>query len=222
MNYIEKIVFEISRIKEIVETWNGADNIAEIERQLVKDYLSRVYDKICRLKVEEKKENIQPETVNIVKKTVPEKFVEKPQTEFVAEIISKPKQTEQKQTIQMPKIEAGNANTAHEPHVTLGETLQKTKRFRFLSDDFDEKDDMILTPIENLAKGIGLNDKFLFSKELFDGNSQKFNAAIQVINEMNSFEEAESYIAENFSWHPGNIIAKHFITLVRRRFLKSK
>jgi hypothetical protein len=90
-----------------------------------------------------------------------------------------------------------------------------------LSDDFEEKDDVLLAPIENLAKGIGLNDKFLFSKELFDGNSQKFNAAINAINAMNSFEEAEEYINANFSWQQNNVV-KHFMNLVRRRFLELK
>jgi hypothetical protein len=37
---------------------------------------------------------------------------------------------------------------------------------------------------------------------------------------MNSFEEAEEYINTNFSWSSGNSVAKHFMTLVRRRFLK--
>ena len=202
MNYIEKIVSDISHIKEIVEKWNGADNVAEIERKLVKDYLSRVYDKICRLRVSEKQENEQHKEINVAPQTVKET----PPTEPVLE--------------PQTQIESNKTNTVHETHATLGETLQKTKRF--LSDDFDEKEDVLLTPIENLAKGIGLNDKFLFSKELFDGNSQKFNATINAINELNSLEEAEEYINTNFSWSPSNNIAKHFMTLVRRRFLKIK
>lgn len=211
MNYIEKIVSDISRIKEMVEKWNGADDVAEIERKLVKDYLSRVYDKISRLRVGEKQEKEQIEIRDVVQKTVQEKPAEKPQTEPVWELET---------NIELPKIETTNTHTTQERHATLGETLQKTKRF--LSDDFDEKDDVLLTPIENLAKGIGLNDKFLFSKELFDGNSQKFNATINAINAMNSLEEAEEYINANFAWVQNNSVAKHFMTLVRRRFLKIK
>ena len=210
MNYIEKIVSDISRIKEMVEKWNGANDIAEIERKIVKDYLSRVYDKICRLRVDEKQEKEQAKVHDIVQKTVQEKPVEVPKTEPVLE---------KKQKIEPIKIELSNTNTNQESHVTLAESLQKTKRF--LSDDFEEKDDVLLTPIENLARGIGLNDKFLFSKELFGGNSQKFNATVNAINEMNSFEEAEEYINTNFSWSQNNVV-KHFMNLVRRRFLDSK
>ena len=220
MNYIEKIVSDISRIKEMVEKWNGADNVTEIERNLVKDYLSRVYDKICRFRVDEKHEKTQSEALNVVQKPKQEKPVEKLPPEPVVEPVTEQVQVKQKQKIEKEKHELNNVNTVREHQATLGEKLQKTKRF--LSDDFDEKDDVMMTPIENLSKGIGLNDKFLFSKELFDGNSQKFNSTINAINAMNSFEEAEEYINTNFSWSSSNNIAKHFMTLVRRRFLKSQ
>ena len=207
MNYIDKIISDISRAKEIIESWNVTVGVADIERKLVKDYLSRAYDKICRLRVDEKQVKTIPETHKAIQKTTHNQPVTKPQIK-------------QEEKIETPKAEQSKNLITQETKITLGETLQKTKRF--LSDDFNEKDDVLLTPIENLTKGIGLNDKFLFSKELFDGNSQNFNAAINAINAMNSFEEAEEYIKTNFSWSPNNNIAKYFMNLVRRRFLEPK
>ena len=41
---------------------------------------------------------------------------------------------------------------------------------------------------------IGLNDRFRFLNELFGSNSGEFNAAINQLDEMDSFEEAEDYL----------------------------
>ncbi|MDR1554275.1 MAG: hypothetical protein LBS69_12575 [Prevotellaceae bacterium] len=195
MNYIEKILSEISHVKEIVENWKNSGEIAEIERKIAKDYLARAYDKLSVVEFRNKKQT-----------TATEKE-EKP-TQKVEEKVSTDKT--------VTETEHVNETPQNEPAATLGETLQKSKRF--LSDDFAETD-VLLTPIKDLNKGIGLNDKFLFAKELFGGNAQQFGKTITVINEMNSIEDALEYIKNNFSWKENNTVVKHFITLVRRRFM---
>ncbi|MDR3227576.1 MAG: hypothetical protein LBT56_07900 [Prevotellaceae bacterium] len=218
MNYIEKTLSEISRIKEIVENWKSLENVSEIERKIVKDYLAHIYESLCVKPVSEMPDCEKTEVV-IEKKEekIETEKQEKTEVEKQVEIVLNTVKPEQKQ--EQPTIVVAHTDTDSTPTrtVVLGESLQKSKRF--LSDDFNEKDDVLLTPIENLSKGIGLNDKFLFSKELFGGNSQKFNTTIDVINVMNSFEDAMIYIQEHFSWSSSNPVAKHFMTLVRRRFM---
>ncbi|MDR2126361.1 MAG: hypothetical protein LBP63_05995 [Prevotellaceae bacterium] len=202
MNYIEKILTEISRVKEIIERWKNSDEIAEIERKIVKDYLSRIYDELSTAEFTGKKQTAESER----KEEKPINTVEEKQVE---EKISDSEITTRNTPVnEMPQPQASTA--------ILGEILQKSKRF--LSDDFAEND-VLLTPIKDLHKGIGLNDKFLFAKELFNGNAQLFGKTITIINDMNSIGEALEYIANNFSWHENNPVVKHFITLVRRRFM---
>ncbi|MDR2293370.1 MAG: hypothetical protein LBE11_07860 [Prevotellaceae bacterium] len=197
MNYIEKILTEISRINEIVEKWKKTGEIAEIERKIAKDYLARIYDKLSVVQVVNKK---QP-TVTEKKEERPAKTVE--EKNVISEVAT--------------KVTPVNETQQHQPATsTLGETLQKSKRF--LSDDFAESD-VLLTPIKDLTKGIGLNDKFLFAKELFGGNAQQFSKTVTAINDMNSIEDALEYIKNNFSWQDNSPVVKHFITLVRRRFM---
>ena len=45
-------------------------------------------------------------------------------------------------------------------------------------------------PITDLVKSIGLNEKFLFIKELFKNNSDDYNEAIQLLNSFNSITQA--------------------------------
>lgn len=44
--------------------------------------------------------------------------------------------------------------------------------------------------IENLSSGIGINEKFLFTNELFDGNTEHFLKTIEELNNCGSLNEA--------------------------------
>ncbi|HDP75202.1 MAG TPA: hypothetical protein ENN49_04915 [Bacteroidales bacterium] len=73
-------------------------------------------------------------------------------------------------------------------------------------------------PITDLAKAIGINDKFLFIKELFGGDADLYNQTIKHINQLTDLNEAIIYIHENFEWEADNETAMAFIDLVRRKF----
>jgi hypothetical protein len=72
-------------------------------------------------------------------------------------------------------------------------------------------------PVTDLRSSIGLNDKFLFIKELFNGRPDKYNQCIDKLNEASSFEEAMKFIEENCSWEEGNEVADRLLSLVKRR-----
>lgn len=73
-------------------------------------------------------------------------------------------------------------------------------------------------PITDLAKAIGINDKFLFIKELFGGDADLYNQTIKHLNQVTDLNEAIIHIQENFDWDPDNETAMAFIDLVRRKF----
>jgi hypothetical protein len=72
-------------------------------------------------------------------------------------------------------------------------------------------------PVTDLRSSIGLNDKFLFIKELFDGRPDKYNQCIDRLNQASSLNEAMEYIEENCSWEEGNEVAEKLLSLVKRR-----
>jgi hypothetical protein len=81
------------------------------------------------------------------------------------------------------------------------------------------------TPLKDLNKALGLNEKFLYINELFGGDVSKFQAAIKVLNDEKDFDAARSYIesqlVETYNWMKKvkQPIAKDFVKLVRRRYL---
>lgn len=75
--------------------------------------------------------------------------------------------------------------------------------------------------ISDLKAAIGINEKFQFINELFDGNMKEYTVAVDQINSFSSLNEAESYLAnleEVYKWKPDNHIAENFKDLVERRF----
>ena len=78
------------------------------------------------------------------------------------------------------------------------------------------------TPIKDLRKAIGINDRFVFVKELFRGDEAMYERSVKTINNFNIFSEAEYWIARELKhilgWDDDNATVKHFYQLVRRRF----
>ena len=76
-------------------------------------------------------------------------------------------------------------------------------------------------PIKDLKSAIGLNQKFLFMNDLFEGENELFNNAINKINSFNSLPEAIAFIDSNLSsaWDKENSSVLNFMDLVERRFM---
>lgn len=90
--------------------------------------------------------------------------------------------------------------------------------------------DLILThlklkPIQDLKSGIGLNEKFLFIRELFENDHQAYAQAVDALNGRQNIEEAEAYIANEllprYGWELEKEALLNFLHLVLRRFSNS-
>lgn len=78
------------------------------------------------------------------------------------------------------------------------------------------------TPVKDLRKAIGINDRFLFINELFRGDESVYERSIKTINSFNIFAEAEYWITRELKvklgWNNESSTVQHFDQLVRRRF----
>ena len=75
--------------------------------------------------------------------------------------------------------------------------------------------------VSDLKSAIGINEKFQFINELFDGNMKEYTVALDQINNFSSTNEANNYLAnlkEMYKWDSENSIAKQFTELVERKF----
>lgn len=83
-------------------------------------------------------------------------------------------------------------------------------------------DKINLTPISDIKSAIGINEKFQFINELFEGSAQLYNEAIALLNNCTGAEAARTlfhdYQIRN-NWDPANKAFLRFREYVERRYL---
>lgn len=86
-------------------------------------------------------------------------------------------------------------------------------------------DRLSLSPIADLTKALGINDRLLTVNELFGGDYAFFDESFRKLNSMSTFEEAKSYLKDNVvqdqDWlNPvKKERAKRFIKFIKRRYI---
>lgn len=89
--------------------------------------------------------------------------------------------------------------------------------------DFSLAGKLKKSPISDLKAAIGLNQRFLFSNELFNGNMEAFNRALNELNHLESIDDAQRYIeaqlAPSYQWNGESETVLEFVELVHRRFM---
>ncbi|MFT3681752.1 MAG: hypothetical protein QM791_15885 [Ferruginibacter sp.] len=83
-------------------------------------------------------------------------------------------------------------------------------------------DKLVDTPVKDLKKAIGVNDRFLYIKELFRGDEAMYERSIKTINSFSIWPEAEYWIRRELKtklgWVDTEPVVIQFDQLVKRRF----
>lgn len=79
----------------------------------------------------------------------------------------------------------------------------------------DLSDRLKVRPITNLSDAIGINDKFLFISEIFDGNKDAYSQAISRLDKAESLQDAMAIIMSYTGEKPENDAVIQLLDLVR-------
>ena len=71
--------------------------------------------------------------------------------------------------------------------------------------------------VHSLRDGIGLNDKFLMIRDLFDGDGEAYDEAINALDAMETFDDCMIHIIENYAWNPDSEGSKFIMQLLERK-----
>ncbi len=149
--------------------------------------------------VEEKTEETTIAPTNEVKPSPVQK------KESVSDTIIEVKQTPVQIPVAEPKIDEKKTVLKEESAKTLGESLGGEKKSvnDIIANHKESKlqQTLIGKPIEDLTKSLGLNDRFMFQRELFEGNADIMKQTLLQLNEMPDFNSAQSFISSNFNWN---------------------
>jgi hypothetical protein len=116
-----------------------------------------------------------------------------------------------------------------------GKILKKTPESTIIADKFshltnrfneqlggmksdDDMSDILKTkPIANLSEAIGVNDRFLFIREIFDGNKDAYTQAILRLDNAESLTDARAIIMSYTGDSNENDAVKQLLDLVKRK-----
>ncbi len=73
-------------------------------------------------------------------------------------------------------------------------------------------------PLTNLSEAIGINDRFLFIREVFNGNHEAYNQAINKLDNSVSLEDAKAVIMSYSGDNKETDAIRHLLSLVKRKF----
>lgn len=101
----------------------------------------------------------------------------------------------------------------------LGDSFLKGKSVNDLITDQNKLEFKLSNrPVSSIQTAIGINDRFQYIRELFDGDNQKFLEAVKTLDSKQNIKEAVDYLRNNFKWKKNETSLK-FVNLVKRRFI---
>jgi len=207
------------------------DGIPQIEMDLLKMNVVRLYDDLCSLdkiskgipaivkmpgspsllKIKPAEGKVKPKEEKKEDTVAPKPLAAAKEKETMSEKAPKAKEIP-------PKLNPPARNT-----LDLFSTAGKTA-----ADQFANEDDRSLASrlqqnkLEDIKTVIGINDKFAFIHELFGGNLKEYNDAITTLNAMSSLEEAERYLAsleQDNNWKEMRETYLKLVQFTRRKFM---
>lgn len=130
-------------------------------------------------------------------------------------------------TNEIPTLDHQKAYTATEPVEVFEFNKTLANKVESLNEKLKEERVEVVnalqgTPIRDLKKAIGVNDRYLFVQDLFRGDENMYERSLKTINGFNIYPEAQYWIQRELkvklSWPDNSDTVKLFDQLIKRRF----
>ena len=236
---LDIILQDLKELDRLLRTFSGKDHIPEAFIHLAQSKVSGIANEVGLLGSLAKSSSqttAAPETTpqpesepTPITAPAPEPE-EEPKMEQTEELTEEAQEQSKVESKEQPKVESKLQKPTVAPPSSpeapgtekkvLGELLGKDRT------SFNEKlgngqgngSNKVLSPITDLRKSLGINDRFFFQRELFNGSSDVMNQTLDQLNQMNSLSSAKSFLAANFKWKPDQEAVHAFMDLLERRF----
>ena len=229
---VQELLKELRLQVEVLKT--DSSGTSQLELDLMKEKIRSIYDILNDVKIETQKEKQividtipqpEPEIENLKE----EEVIPETKPEFVLEI---EKETAAEGEV-FDKEEEPPSSSPSEPTLSLfEEPVEKSDDKKLVGEKFAEE-----KPIEpigetiqnkkivNLKLAIGINEKFFFLNELFDGKMNKYNETIEELDLKDTFKEAIEYLVllkEKNNWDSASEAYIQLKGFLERKFNESK
>ena len=233
----EKADIPVQQKAEAKKTVFNNDKTENKSEVIIKDIASEVQAEVIEEKVpevvvqesyvENQAEKELPET-NVEEKTLEvdagineSASIEKKELE-VKEQLEKDiagKETDLKQESNQKEVHLEDEEKIDVHNKRLGDSFLKEKSVNdIMSDDLSKLEHKLSNrPVASIKSAIGINDRFQYIRELFEGSADNFVKAVADLDSMEDIKEAVDYLLTNFKWKKNDTSLK-FISLIKRRF----
>ncbi len=222
---LEAALESLREIEELISGFSGSGKIPAVEIDLVLQKMRNMYELMLMVKKEPEHEEA-PE--------IAEKLVTK--TPAPAAAAAPPAAAPTAPTPPTPAPTAAAAFPA--PASSHEKPTKRTKTVETLADQFQggttlheslhkkltkEEDTLAhAKPVTDLLSAIGINDRYTFIRELFNGDTAKFESAVKFLNDATSFNDAYNYMLLYFNWDMESEPVQLLLDIIRRKFIKRK
>jgi len=211
---LDIIIKDLREAREIIDDLKNYPGVPAIQVELAKAKCKSAEEIIALLKTmkEEYQGNKVEEAVKAVEAVEVVKVVEEEVIEPEVEILTfEDEIAESKKTKNKPS----GKNIVADKFSGMAETFNEQLGNK--SSDGDISDLIKSRPVSNLTDAIGINDKFLFVREIFNGDQLSYNEAITKLNNTDNLADAKAVIMSYTGEGDENKAVKQLLDLVKRK-----
>ena len=228
------------KLDQILSLYEGNDALSQSEKELMLDYLRRIYTLVLRFKTEDETEVIGASEFEKIlgskvqapgPSSTPKEKIEQIQREEIKSADS----FVQTPNLVPPHMDTKVQEASHYPVIVSEippaqsfKNVSQQNQYDQLFDHLkisDLSDKLELVPLKDIRSGMGLNERILAQNELFGGDKVAFDQTLNDLNNCGNFEEARSLLCERiipvYHWDQPDKerFVDSFIKLVQRRYL---
>ena len=213
---VDLIIKDLDEAREIIDDFKNYPDVPVLQIELAKSKCKSASEVISLLK------KIQAPLKSAEKKeSVPVKPVGLSDTVEVINIIAE-SHAPGTPAVRNNDVSAPVSDKNREPSIIADKFFSQSDTLNdqlgSLKDDNDLHGSMKLKPITKLSDAIGVNDRFLFIRELFNGNPEAYNQAITKLDETEYFADAKAIIMSYTGENTESFAAIQLLDLVKRKF----
>ena len=233
MNF-DKIAILLKKINRVVDTLKDADiEVSSIEQELILSYIKELESAVLegsanslesniRTSTPPAKSSVSPKQEAPISKETPKEELPKPEPVIHQEAVEKRSEIPAPVIKEKAEVVPVNAETKEES--TPGPAEELLELFD-IKQGTELSDILSFSPIKDLRKSMGVNERIFTINELFNGDQQLFDEVVQHLNGLKDFPAASDYLIKKVAvvnhWEAKDKKKKadHFVRLVYRRYL---
>ena len=238
---IDIIIRDLNEAREIIDDLKRYPGVPELQVELAKSKCKSAAEVIAMIK---KLRLPGPVPAEPLPEAVAAPAEQRPKpVETQPEPVTTPVEVQPEPVEPPAEAEAGNETVAEEtvkPKEEIKPAAKKTPGPSILADQFagrtesfneqlgirKQGDDVLeilrTKPLSSLNEAIGINDKFLFIREIFDGDTESYNEAIQKLEKVGNISDAMAIIMACAGDNSGSEAVTQLVDLIKRKFIANE